>query len=344
MEAILERLITRQKKYADAIRARITASSVSLSYDELTTQLPPHAADHDSVSPPPPGHPLVTPVRQLPLTPWNPKFTQGIPHATSQRVSGNPSGGGGGNDDDDTDGDDSGSGGRGGRGHGNRNQRPGNFKRRTSNISITRSPLLDQVKENNHRRRIISSSLYYPVTADLTSNKVAWLSNSIDGPYDGKLDPLTKCAFQLPNDSPGAFYIFYGSLKSFLTGCGFNDELLPALQFVDVDLDLTKTPVGPDIPSVGAKDYGDQMPHYYWQEQHDRLSAAIFALLVSKDVINKQAGKSHKTLGYTQFRTSGFKILQHLLLMHHPRLSKTQAPGYGPIKDACPTMPTHTMK
>ena len=122
-------------------------------------------------------------------------------------------------------------GGNGSRGGGNGSRsRPSftNFRQ-----SVPSTPIFfDQSKENTYRRRLVSSSLFYPLTADPMSNKVAWLSNSIDGPYEGKLGGLTKCSFQLLNNLSSGFYVFYASLCSFLTGCGFNDELLPDIQFV----------------------------------------------------------------------------------------------------------------
>jgi hypothetical protein len=171
------------------------------------------------------------------------------------------------------------------------------------------------------------------------SNRVAWLSNSIHGLYAGKLERLTKCAFQLPNDSPSAFFIFYASLQAFLTSCGFNEELLPTLQFIDETLDLTRTLLSYDMPRVGSKVAGGiALPHFHWQEQHNRLSAAIFSLLASKDVISKIAKKSSKHLESSHFYANGFRVLQQILLMHHPRLPNTQAPGYETIRDSCPTM------
>jgi hypothetical protein len=42
-------------------------------------------------------------------------------------------------------------------------------------------------------KRIPSTTLYYPyVPFNAMSNKVKWLHNSIDGPYAGKYDQLTK--------------------------------------------------------------------------------------------------------------------------------------------------------
>jgi hypothetical protein len=115
-----------------------------------------------------------------------------------------------------------------------------------------------------------SITLHYPVPLsdatgnEIMSNQVAWLSNSIDGPYAGKLERLTKCAFQLPNDSPTALFIFYASLQAFLTSCGFNEELLPTLQYINETLDLTRTPLSYDMPRVGSKVTGGiAWPHFH---------------------------------------------------------------------------------
>jgi hypothetical protein len=203
---------------------------------------------------------------------------------------------------------------------------------------------LDPNQEIALRIQQPSITLHYPgvMGDEIMSNKVAWLSNSIDGPYAGKLERLTKCAFQLPNDSSSAFFIFYASLQAFITSCGFNEELLPNLQFIDETLDLAQTPLSYDMPRVGTKVAGGiAWPHFYWQEQHNRLSAAIFSLLPSKDVINKLAPKSCKALASSHFFANGFRVLQQILLMHHPRLPNTQAPGYEMVRDACPTMKQH---
>jgi hypothetical protein len=93
------------------------------------------------------------------------------------------------------------------------------------------------------------------------------------------------------------------------------------------------------MPRVGSKVAGGiALPHFHWQEQHNRLSAAIFSLLASKDVISKIAKKSSKHLESSHFYANGFRVLQQILLMHHPRLPNTQAPGYETIRDSCPTM------
>jgi hypothetical protein len=105
----------------------------------------------------------------------------------------------------------------------------------------------EQIRENTIQKRITSTSLYYPIDPlDKDANKVAWLSKSIDGPYVGKHERLAKCTIKLQDDSAGAFFVFYNSTRSFLGSTGFNQELLPALQFIVDDLDLThcvpKTP------------------------------------------------------------------------------------------------------
>jgi hypothetical protein len=96
------------------------------------------------------------------------------------------------------------------------------------------------------------------------------------------------------------------------------------------------------MPRVGSKVSGGiAWPHFHWQVQHNRLSAAIFSLLASKDVISKLAPKSRKHLASSHFFANGFCVLQQILLMHHPRLPNTQAPGYKSIRDSCPMMKPH---
>jgi hypothetical protein len=56
-----------------------------------------------------------------------------------------------------------------------------------------------------------------------------WLQKSIDGPYAGKHARLVKCAFKLMDDLPGAFFVFYNSLRLFLGSNVFHSNLLPAL-------------------------------------------------------------------------------------------------------------------
>jgi hypothetical protein len=80
------------------------------------------------------------------------------------------------------------------------------------------------------------------------------------------------------------------------------------------------------------------MPHFYWQEQHNRLSSALYALLVSKDIIHKDAKKSIKTVPTLHFVANGFRVIQQLVRMHHPRLANNQAPLFNQVRDAYPTM------
>jgi hypothetical protein len=169
------------------------------------------------------------------------------------------------------------------------------------------------------------------------ANQVAWLSKSIDGPCDGKLDRLTKGSFQLLNNSQ----FILGFLRvhsSFSYRLWFNEELLPQLPYVDSDLDLTNTPISSDIPNVGAKTGGVAMPHFYWQEQHNQLSSALYALLVSEDILHKDAKKSIKTVTTLHFVANGFRVIQQLTHMHHPQLANNQAPLFNQVREAYPTM------
>jgi hypothetical protein len=108
---------------------------------------------------------------------------------------------------------------------------------------------------------------------------------------------------------------------------------------VDANLNLALTPI--NIPNVGTKNGGVAMPHFYWQGQHNRVSSALYALLVSKDIIHSQAKKSLKTISSLHFVTNGFRVIQQQMRMHHPRLANNQAPLFKQVKVACATMSLH---
>jgi hypothetical protein len=114
-------------------------------------------------------------------------------------------------DDDDGDDDD----GDGYHGYSGRRQSSKRNQRQQSRPTRSPHETHDQGKdsqENAFRRQQVSLTLYYPPSIKFrVANCVAWLSNSINGPYEGELDWLTKGTFQLLNDSPSAFWIFYAS-------------------------------------------------------------------------------------------------------------------------------------
>jgi hypothetical protein len=96
----------------------------------------------------------------------------------------------------------------------------------------------NQALENSIRSCQHSTLLYYTANPKVKmANQVKWLVKSIDGPYAGKHERLAKCSFKLADNSAGAFFVFYNSLKSFLGSNGFNSELLPALQHISKTLD-----------------------------------------------------------------------------------------------------------
>jgi hypothetical protein len=144
-----------------------------------------------------------------------------------------------------------------------------------------------QALENSNHCRQHSTLLYY--TADpkrLMANQVKWLVKSIDGPYAGKHERLAKCSFKLADDSAGAFFVFYNSLKSFLgSNGGFSPELLPALQHISKTLDLTLTPIHVDMPRVSAYGGGEKKPMIDWIEAHSEFSSTLYALFASQGVI-----------------------------------------------------------
>jgi hypothetical protein len=142
------------------------------------------------------------------------------------------------------------------------------------------------------------------------SNKVKWLHNSIDGPYAGKYDRLTKCTIKLHDDTAGAFFVFYNSLRSVLGSNGFNQELLPALQHINTKLDLSKPPVDIDLPPVGTHGGGEKIPMEDWMDIHNEFSSTLYALLASDGVIAQGATRSSNILVSYQFSGSGCQVLQ----------------------------------
>jgi hypothetical protein len=124
------------------------------------------------------------------------------------------------------------------------------------------------------------------------ANQVKWLVKSIDGPYAGKHERLAKCSFKLADDSAGAFFVFYNSLKSFLGSNGFSLELLPALQHISKMLDLTLTPIHVDMPRVGAYGGGKKKPMIDWIEEHNEFSSTLYASFASQGVIAVSATRS----------------------------------------------------
>jgi hypothetical protein len=131
------------------------------------------------------GNPLST--QGLPLTSWN--ITQGVNGSTmNPRQQPNANNGGGHpGDDDNGDDDDDGY-------HGYSGRRQSRKRNQKHQRRPTKSPHenYDQGKdsqENAFRRQQVSLTLYYPPSIKFPmANRVAWLSNSIDGPYEGKLD------------------------------------------------------------------------------------------------------------------------------------------------------------
>jgi hypothetical protein len=106
-------------------------------------------------------------------------------------------------------------------------------------------------------------------------NQVMWLLKLIDGPYAGKHERLAKCSFKLMDDSPGSFFVFYNSLRSFLGCNGLNSELLLALQHISDTLDLTLMPLWKVMPRVGAYEGGKRKPMLDWDEAHSEFSSTL---------------------------------------------------------------------
>jgi hypothetical protein len=131
----------------------------------------------------------------------------------------------------------------------------------------------DLSSENNRRKQMPSTSLYYTFDPlHIMVNKVKWLHGSIDGPYAGKHDSMAKYPIKLMDNTAGPFFFFYNSLCLFLNSNSFNQELLPALQHIAINLDLTRTPPDINMPPVGTNDGGEKKPMTDWDNAHSEFS------------------------------------------------------------------------
>jgi hypothetical protein len=126
-----------------------------------------------------------------------------------------------------------------------------------------------------------------------------------------------------------------------LGSTGFNPELLPALQFIADNLDLTITPIDIDMPHVVAYGGGEQKPMFDWIEAHNEFSGTHYALLPGHAVVAASATRSSNILVAYQFSGSGLQVLQDLLCLHHPRHTMTQAPAFENVKASIPIMPAN---
>ena len=192
-------------------------------------------------------------------------------------------------------------------------QRPPRFSRPSAPHQhprpLPRPTLGEQNAENNIRKRVTSTSLYYTWDpTDPMANQVAWLAKSIDGPYAGKHERLAKCPIKLLDDSAGSFFVFYNSLRSYLASNGFHAELFPALQHISDALDLTLSPISTDMPKVGAYDGGEKKPMFDWTEAHNEFSQTLYALFASHGVIATSAVRSANILVSYQFSGSGLQV------------------------------------
>ncbi len=138
-------------------------------------------------------------------------------------------------------------------------------------------------KRQEHR----SVSHHYKHSSTNQDCMVAWLENSMDGPYAGRHDHLAKCDFTLQDDTAHPFFIFYNALRSHLSANNFHIELLPDLGFISPALDLKTTPVDhTDIPPIGKRK-GIIKSQPYWQSEHKRLGRTLYAMFISRNILTK---------------------------------------------------------
>jgi hypothetical protein len=171
---------------------------------------------------------------------------------------------------------------------------------------------------------------------------VAWLDQSLDGPYAGKQDWIAKLSYTLTDDTLAGFMKFYTSLRAGLNSCGFNPHLLPLLPRIRPDLDLVLTPIVPELVLVigtGNDPLALRTSTLtYWQQAHDSLGMTLYILLL--ETIRPTARHAFLALhnGLRLGESNGFAVLQEIICMHHPSVANSLAPTYAMIYSKPPSM------
>jgi hypothetical protein len=201
------------------------------------------------------------------------------------------------------------------------------------------------------RREELSVSGYYYQELDPQDHQhspptddqcVAWLAQSLDGPYAGKQDRINKLSFALSDDTLTGFMKFYTALRAGLNACGFSPHLLPLLPLIRPDANLIDTPIIESsllVIGTGQDPANLRQPTVqHWQREHDSLGMTLYALLL--EAIRKTAFQAYSALN-NQLQlgaANGFTVLQEIIRRHHPRIANTLAPSYATILANQPKM------
>jgi hypothetical protein len=217
-----------------------------------------------------------------------------------------------------------------------------------TSIGLDFSPPEDSRHKHQALRReeLYVSGYYYHeddplVTPPRDDQCVAWLAQSVDGPYAGKQDRINKLSFALSDDTLSGFMKFYTALRAGLNACGFSPHLLPILPLIRPDANLIDTPIiESSLLVIGTGDPTNlrQPTVQHWQREHDSLGMTLYALLL--DSIRKTAFHAYSALN-NQLQlgaSNGFTVLQEIIRRHHPRIANTLAPAYATILANQPKM------
>ena len=172
-----------------------------------------------------------------------------------------------------------------------------------------------------------------------TAGTVNWMVTE-KGPYGGGIQKTFKhFSFNLSSDGFDDFFRFYNGIITQLSIASYHRRLLPPLDLIAGDADLTRSPVDSScMPLAGTHCLTEWSQSAYWDDQHLHLSQLIYLTLTSKDVVKTSAPI---TLGiinrYSQF-SDGFGVLQAMVRRHHPRVTLGTAPTYDQCLALRPTL------
>ena len=167
---------------------------------------------------------------------------------------------------------------------------------------------------------------------------VQWMCTS-KGPYLGGIPKTFKTlSLTLDSDDFDAFFRFYNGLVTQLVVAGYHRRLLPSLDYIAPDVDLSRSPVlASCMPLDGDHSSLEWAQSTYWDSLHHQLSQLLYLSLTAKDVIKSTAPFTLSVLARFSQHSDGFGVLQTLLRRHHPRVDMSCAPSYDMCLSVRPT-------
>ena len=193
----------------------------------------------------------------------------------------------------------------------------------------------DLDRDLQDRQRHLSVSLHLH-RDDPQDGLVAWLENNINGPYAGKMDKFSKPNnLELKDDEWNSFFFFYGKLRNLFTINGFHPHLLPPVELMHADINLSRPPMLASMLAPFGRNSVRPTQESLLAE-HTVLGQVLHSVLLAaiddeKCHVGRLALQSSFTL------QDGFQVLMDMLKFFHPRLSGSQAPTFDSIKNIIPT-------